>query len=81
MVAADGSGDYKTIQGAINSLSDSSATARTIFIKKGTYREKIFIEKHNIIFEGEDKEKTTIIDLLQEMNGDVIIPTTGVWLL
>ena len=60
IVAADGSGDYKTIQSAINSLPDSSATPRTIFIMRGTYREKIFIEKHNIIFEGEDKAKTTI---------------------
>ena len=60
IVAADGSGDYKTIQAAINSLPDSSATPRTIFIKKGTYSEKLFIEKHNIIFEGEDKAKTTI---------------------
>lgn len=60
-VAADGSGDYKTLQGALNSLPDSSATARTIFIKKGIYSEKIYIEKANIIFEGEDREKTIII--------------------
>ena len=44
IVAAYGSGDYKTIQAAINSLPDSSATPRTIFIKKGTYSEKLFIE-------------------------------------
>ncbi|HMU47159.1 MAG TPA: pectinesterase family protein [Chitinophagaceae bacterium] len=61
IVAADGSGDYKTIQGAINSLPDSSASARTIFIKKGTYNEKLYIEKNNISFEGEDREKTIII--------------------
>lgn len=60
-VAADGSGDYKSVQGAINSLPDSSATPRTIYIKKGTYAEKIYIEKANIIFEGEDREKTIII--------------------
>lgn len=61
IVAADGSGDFKTIQGALNSLPDSSATARTIYIKKGTYAEKIYIEKGNIIFEGEDRAKTIII--------------------
>lgn len=60
-VAADGSADYKTIQGALNSLPDSSATPRTIYIKKGTYSEKIYIEKANIIFEGEDRAKTIII--------------------
>jgi pectinesterase len=61
IVARNGSGDYKTIQGAVNSLSVSSVSPRTIFIKKGTYAEKIYIEKPNIIFEGEDKDKTIII--------------------
>jgi pectinesterase len=60
IVAADGTGDYKTIQAAINSLSDSSVTPRIIFLKKGTYAEKIFIEKSNIVFEGEDRDKTII---------------------
>lgn len=60
VVATDGSGDFKSIQSAINSLPDSAAIPRKIFIKKGTYKEKIFIEKHNIIFEGEDRAKTII---------------------
>jgi len=34
--------------------------ARTIFIKNGAYYEKIFITKHNIILEGQDKDKTII---------------------
>ncbi|MBK9570610.1 MAG: hypothetical protein IPO53_12325 [Chitinophagaceae bacterium] len=61
IVAADGSGNYKTIQGAINSLTDSSAVSRTLFIKKGIYAEKLYIEKAHIIFEGEDREKTIIV--------------------
>ena len=60
-VAADGCGNYKTIQGALNSLSDSSEVPRVIRIKKGTYAEKLYIEKQNVIFEGEDREKTIII--------------------
>lgn len=60
-VAADGSGNYKTIQGALSSLSDSSEGPRVIRIKKGTYAEKLYIEKQNVIFEGEDREKTIII--------------------
>ena len=35
LLQLNGSGDFKTIQGAINSLPDSSATPRTIYIKKG----------------------------------------------
>lgn len=60
IVDAKGKGDYKTIQGAINSLSDSAATARIIFITKGIYKEKLYIEKHNIVFEGEDRAATII---------------------
>ena len=60
IVAADGSGDYKTIQAALNSLPDAAAGTRTIFIKRGTYSEKLFIEKNNIILEGEDRDKTII---------------------
>src|SRR5215204_4604305 len=61
IVDASGKGDYKTIQGAINSLPDSSEATRTIFIKRGIYKEKLYIEKPNIIFDGEDREATIII--------------------
>ena len=60
IVDAAGTGDYKTIQGAINSLPDSSATARIIYIKKGIYKEKLYIEKNNIVFEGEERAATII---------------------
>ena len=60
VVDINGKGDFKTIQDAINSLSDSSATTRTIFIKKGIYKEKIFLEKNNVILEGEDEGKTVL---------------------
>ncbi len=60
VVAKEGSADFRTLQDAINSLPDSSATLRHIYIKAGTYHEKIFITKHNIIIEGEDRDKTII---------------------
>jgi pectinesterase len=60
IVDINGKGDFKTIQEAINSLSDSSATERTIFIKSGIYKEKIYLEKNNVILEGEDEDKTVL---------------------
>lgn len=60
IVDLSGTGDFKSIQQAINSLPDSSLVTNTIFIKKGIYKEKIFIAKHNIILEGEDRKATTI---------------------
>src|SRR6478609_1105125 len=60
VVDMNGKGDFQSIQAAINSLADSSPTPRVIHINKGIYREKIFIEKHNIVLEGEDREATVI---------------------
>ncbi|MBC7903233.1 MAG: pectinesterase [Gemmatimonadaceae bacterium] len=59
-VSASGKADFKTIQSAINSLTDSSDIPRTIYVKNGLYQEKIYIEKHNVIIEGEDRAKTII---------------------
>lgn len=60
VVDPSGMGDFTTIQAAINSLPDSSDKPITIYIKKGIYKEKIFIEKSNVILEGEDEENTVI---------------------
>ena len=60
VVDINGKGDYKSIQAAINSLTDSASSARIIYIRKGVYKEKIYLEKHNIVLEGEDREKTVI---------------------
>jgi pectinesterase len=60
VVSKEGKADFKTIQGAINSLKDTASNARIIFIKKGVYNEKIYIEKHNIILMGEDRDSTII---------------------
>jgi pectinesterase len=60
IVSQDGKGDYTSIQLAIDALPDSAASPRTVHIKAGKYSEKIFITKHNIILEGEDRETTKI---------------------
>ena len=60
IVSLDGSGDFKSIQAAINSFPFSAVHLRKIFIKKGIYREKIYLEKNNIWLIGEDRGKTII---------------------
>jgi pectinesterase len=60
VVDVNGKGDFRSIQAAINSLSDSSSSPRIILIKKGTYNEKIYIQKHKIVLQGEDRDKTII---------------------
>jgi len=61
-VAQDGSGNFKTIQEAINAVRDLSQVQVTIHIKKGTYHEKLVIPswKTNISLIGENKENTII---------------------
>jgi PelA/Pel-15E family pectate lyase len=61
VVAQDGSGNFKTIQEAVNSLpGDDSKGQRIILIKKGVYQEKIFIEKNFITLRGEDPKNTIV---------------------
>lgn len=61
-VAKDGSGDFTTIQSAINSIRDLGPAEVLIDIKSGIYNEKVVIpsSKHLITIEGEDKENTII---------------------
>ncbi|WP_439698344.1 pectinesterase family protein [Mucilaginibacter sp. AW1-7] len=61
-VAQDGSGNYKTIQEAVNAVRDLSQQQVSIFIKKGVYHEKLVIPswKTRISLIGEDKEQTII---------------------
>lgn len=61
VVAQDGSGDFKSIQEAINSLpKEDNKAQRIITIKKGTYNEKLFIDKNFITLKGEDPANTIV---------------------
>lgn len=61
-VAQDGSGDYKTIQEAVNAVRDLSQEQVTIHIKPGVYREKLVIPswKTKIFLRGESNGNTVI---------------------
>ena len=58
VVAPDGSGQFKTIQAAIDSIPDNNAEWRLIVVKPGTYQERLVINprKTFLILRGEDKE-------------------------
>ncbi len=61
-VAQDGSGNYRTIQEAVNSVRDLGQKRVVIHIKKGTYHEKLVIPswKTNISLVGDAPENTII---------------------
>jgi len=62
VVAKDGSGDFQTVQAAINAVPDSSAVETVIYIKKGFYHEKLTLpaSKQNVHFIGEETTKTIL---------------------
>lgn len=62
VVAADGSGDFCTVQGAIDSVPGNNTTPTTINIHDGVYTEIDRVNtKNDITFIGQDRHQTVII--------------------
>ncbi|MFV0574957.1 MAG: pectinesterase family protein [Vibrio sp.] len=59
VVAQDGSGDFKTIQEALAQAPDGDSQY-TIYVKNGTYNERLEIERPNLYIIGESQDKTII---------------------
>jgi len=61
VVATDGSGDFNTVQGAIDYVPDGNTPPTTIFIKKGNYTDLVNLSnKHALTFLGEDRKQSVI---------------------
>jgi hypothetical protein len=61
VVAADGSGDFNTVQGAVDFVPDNPPERVTIFIRNGSYEEIVFFRhKANLTFRGEDRDKVQV---------------------
>ena len=61
-VSADGAGDFKTVQAAVDAVPANSDSRTTILVKKGTYAELVVVapEKRNLTLRGEDRKLTII---------------------
>jgi pectinesterase len=62
VVAADGSGDFKTIQSAFDAVPLNNKKPVIIFVRNGTYYEKLRLDssKNKVILVGEDKFQTIL---------------------
>jgi len=61
VVAADGSGDFLTVQGAVDSLPANNTTPTIINIRNGTYTEEVDVKaKNNLDFRGQSRTGTFI---------------------
>lgn len=72
VVARDGSGNYRTVQEALNAVPKNNPTPITIFIKKGVYKEKLNLAKKqdNVRLVGEALEETILV--YDDYNGRVV---------
>lgn len=59
-VSQDGSGQYNTIQAALDSIPENNFEEIIVYIKKGIYKEKLSVLKPFLTFIGEDKNETII---------------------
>ncbi|KAI1260543.1 pectinesterase [Xylariaceae sp. FL1019] len=61
VVAADGSGDFNTIQGAIDWAPANPTERTTIYVRNGNYEELVFWQyKTNLTIRGQNREKTIV---------------------
>lgn len=61
VVSADGTGDFNTVQGAMDFIPDGSTRRVTVFIRAGTYEEIVYFRnKSHVTLLGEDRERTVI---------------------
>ena len=61
VVAADGSGDFVTVQGAVDTIPLNNTNYTLINIRNGTYTEIVDISaKHNVTFRGQSRTATVV---------------------
>ena len=60
VVAADGSGDFTTIQSALASIPIDNRERVIVFVKDGTYREKIRVDASFVTLRGQSRNGTRI---------------------
>jgi pectin methylesterase-like acyl-CoA thioesterase len=74
VVAADGTGDYCTVQGAIDFVPANNTRRVVILVKKGTYTEIVYVNSNKpfITVRGEDRDQT----IIQYANNNTFNPTS-----
>jgi pectinesterase len=60
IVAADGSGDFKTVEAAVASIPKDNHERKVIFIKDGVYHEKVRIDANDVTLLGQSRARTRL---------------------
>ena len=61
IVARDGSGDYTSLQEAIDRIPDGSGAPTLILIRRGVYQERVVIHRNHVRLVGESAEDTVLM--------------------
>ena len=61
IVARDGSGDYTSIQAAIDAIPEGPRPTAEIYIRDGEYRERVVIHKPNVRLVGQSRHGVVIV--------------------
>lgn len=61
VVAQDGTGDFRTIQAALDTIAPDNASWRYVLVKNGTYGEKLYIKSSHVAIVGENRDLTRIV--------------------
>ncbi|PNX62985.1 pectin methylesterase, partial [Trifolium pratense] len=71
VVAKDGSGKFNTVTEAVASAPDNGKTRYVIYVKAGTYKEKVDISsrKKNVMLVGDGMDQTIITGSLNVIDG------------
>uniref|UniRef100_A0A7N0ZRU0 Pectinesterase n=1 Tax=Kalanchoe fedtschenkoi TaxID=63787 RepID=A0A7N0ZRU0_KALFE len=79
-VAKDGSGDFKTINEALQKIEKKSNYTFVLYVKKGVYDEHVVFESymHNVLLIGDGPTKTTITGALNFADGTPTCKTATV---
>src|SRR6266446_2838402 len=59
-VAQDGTGDFRSIQEALDAIPADNSETRIVVIRNGTYHEKVMMRTSHVALVGEDRDKTRI---------------------
>lgn len=60
VVAADGSGDFRSLQAALDSIPSDNRERRVVFVRDGIYREKVRVDAPFVTVRGESRHGTRI---------------------
>ena len=61
IIAQDGSGDFSTVQAAIDAVPAGKRTPAILLVRRGIYRERVVVNKDNVRLVGEDRDSTVIV--------------------